>query len=132
MEACMTAEVGETSASFTADYSNCPAADTFGPACEALTGSPVVLPDIYIKCTYSKDEQIMYTSVTDMDGMGVCLGSSCMADADEEEMEQDIEDETNKILEKEGVMGGNLECEVTIGDTTKFARSAFMLPQQVA
>ena len=78
----------------------------------------------------------MYTSVTDMDGMGVCLGSSCMADADEEEMskedmeeemEQDIEDETNKILEKEGVMGGNLECEVTIGDTTKFARSAFMV-----
>merc|ERR1712066_1147544 len=110
-----------TSASFKADYSNCPAADAFGPACEAVTGSAVVLPDIYIKCTYSEDDQIVYTSEADMDGMGVCLGSSCMADADEEEMtkeemedemEDGIEDEMEKMMEGFGY-DGDIECAVT-------------------
>ena len=101
-----------------------------------LSGSVVVLPDINITCTYSMDEQIVYTSEAEMDGMEACLGSSCMADADEEEMskevieekmEKGIEDATEKILEKAGVTDGDLECDVTIGDTTKFARSAFMV-----
>jgi len=129
MEKCPTQmETTETSASITADYSNCAASDAFEPACTAATGLTIELPHIYISCAYTDDEGT-YTGTIDINGMGMCVGSSCTAEEEapyEEKSEEDMEKEIEAALEEElakiGITGGEMDCDVSRSEFVRVSK----------
>merc|ERR1711982_246506 len=129
-------EFDSESFSMTNDFTNCDEEGTFDTACATASGSPMAIPDIYVGCTLTTDEQ-SYTSSYNMIGAAVCLGSPCSQEADEEEVDQSEQEmETEMEAEMEKYLGifnieGDVECEVNIGRTQHPLIPSLLTPPQL-